>query len=109
MLEKVKRIRLSDDDLDTLIFCFKKHFLKEDRLWIFGSRVDLDKRGGDIDLYAETYAIDPAVAIKMRNKFLCDLEDRIGEQKIDLVLNLINHPYPLPIHEIAKKKGIRII
>jgi hypothetical protein len=33
----------------------------------------------------------------------------IGEQKIDVILNIINHPYPLPIHEIAKIKGVRII
>ena len=48
-------------------------------------------------------------AIKMKSNFLWDLEQKIGEQKIDLVLNMLRDPYPLPIHEIAKTKGVRII
>ncbi len=50
---------------------------------LFGSRVDDTKKGGDIDLYIKT---------KMGNelthkiKFLVALEQKLGEQKIDVVI-----------------------
>jgi hypothetical protein len=103
------KVRLSNHDIDALKMCFKKHFLAEDTLWLFGSRADPSKKGGDIDLYIETHAIDHAQAITMKGNFLWDLEQKIGEQKIDIVLNLIKHPYPLPIHQVALREGVRLI
>ena len=72
---------------------------------LFGSRVDDAKRGGDIDLYLE---VEPAQAT-FRNEcaFRHLLEDRIGEQKIDVVL----HPRgrsPAPIAEIARETGVAL-
>lgn len=108
-MNEVKKVRLSDYDLAAIESLFIKNFLPGDKLWLFGSRADLDKKGGDIDLYIETDANDVEAAIKMKSDFLWDLEQKIGEQKIDIVLNMLRDPYPLPIHEIAKTKGIRII
>ena len=107
--ETFKKVRFSDYDLECLKNTFATHFLEKDRLWIFGSRADLTKKGGDIDLYIETYAENANDALKRRGDFIWDLEQKIGEQKIDIVINMINYPYPLPIHEIAKTKGVRII
>jgi hypothetical protein len=106
---KIKKVRLSDDDLAAIESLFCKNFLPEDRLWLFGSRADLKAKGGDIDFYVETYARGADEAIKMKSDFLCDLEQTIGEQKIDIVLNMMHNPYPLLIHEVAKTKGVRII
>ena len=105
----IKKVRLSDHDLDELKNLFLRHFLPGDCLWLFGSRADLTKKGGDIDLYIETNADTADHAIKMKSDFLWDLEKMIGEQKIDAVLNMLNNPYPLLIHEIAKTKGVQII
>jgi hypothetical protein len=109
MIKEVKKVRLSDYDLAAIESLFIKNFLPGDKLWLFGSRADLDKKGGDIDLYIETDANGVEAAIKMKSDFLWDLEQKIGEQKIDIVLNMLRDPYPLPIHKIAKAKGIRII
>ena len=109
MLKRLKKVRLSDHDLDALEFIFKKYFMKDDELWLFGSRVDLSKKGGDIDLYIETNAKEVKDAIKMKSNFIIELESKIGEQKIDVVLNMLNFPYPVPIHNIAKEKGVRIV
>jgi hypothetical protein len=109
MTNKGEKVRLSDYDRAAIESLFVKNFLPEDKLWIFGSRVDLEKKGGDIDLYIETHANDVEEAIKMHADFLGDLEQKIGEQKIDIVLNILNDPYLLPIYEIAKSKGIRMI
>ena len=72
------------------------------QVWLFGSRVDDTKRGGDIDLYVET-SIEDTVSAKLefRNK----LESILGEQKIDVIVHQISLPLQ-PIHQIAKKTGI---
>jgi predicted nucleotidyltransferase len=103
------KVRLPNRDLEALQRLFRKHFVNGDRLWLFGSRTDLAKRGGDIDLYVETHAKTMDDAIQMRSDFLGDLEQEIGEQKIDIVLNMLNFPYALPVHEVARKEGIRIV
>ena len=108
-MNMIKKVRLSDHDLNELKHLFLRHFLPGDGLWLFGSRADLTKKGGDIDLYIETNADTVDNAIKMKSDFLWDLEKMIGEQKIDAVLNMLNNPYPLPIHEIARTKGVKII
>lgn len=102
----METVRLSVHDYECLEQYFKKHFLLGDKMWIFGSRVDLTKRGGDIDLYIETSADD---AIKRRLSFLSDLESEIGEQKIDIILNILKFGNSLPIYEVAKSEGVRVV
>jgi len=53
------------------------------KIWLFGSRVDDRKKGGDIDIAIFSEKIDKDVMQKIQVKrCICD---RIGEQKIDLV------------------------
>ncbi len=101
-------IRLSNYDLKAISSLFRKFFLPQDGLWIFGSRVDIKRKGGDIDLYIETNANTIDVALKMKFDFISALEDKLGEQQIDIVINNLNFPHRLPIHEVAKTTGIKI-
>lgn len=55
-------------------------------VYLFGSRVDDSKRGGDIDLYIKLS--DKTHLFEKKIKFLAQLKRAIGEQKIDLVFNL---------------------
>lgn len=71
-------------------------------LWLFGSRIDDKKRGGDIDLYIETH-LSTEEAVKAKFKFLRLIKDEIGEQKIDVVLNVLSLNQHLPIYDIAKQ------
>ncbi len=84
-------------------------FLKEDHLWLFGSRANLEKRGGDIDLYIETNMENYDLAHAAKMKFLCELEKNISEQKIDVVLDIKSDNVDLPIYKIAKSTGVKII
>jgi len=53
------------------------------KVWLFGSRVDDSKKGGDIDIAILSEKIDKDIMQKIQVKrFICD---RIGEQKIDIV------------------------
>jgi RimJ/RimL family protein N-acetyltransferase len=109
MVAHQKTVRLSIQDSIALENAFRKYFLKEDCLWVFGSRANLSKRGGDIDLYIETHFESVDAAYEAKKDFLIEFENVIGEQKIDIVLNRLNSHYSLPIYEIAKTKGVKIL
>jgi len=73
---------------------------------LFGSRTDDAAKGGDIDLYIELPPEDYAYAKKLR--FWCELIKQLGDQKIDVVINKLGVSPHLPIHEVARTKGIRL-
>lgn len=104
-----EKIRLREFDVQQIIESFKEHFGPQDHLWIFGSRVELEKRGGDIDLYVETVEPDIDVALDKKSKFVIDLWHRIGEQRIDVVLNTLANPDDLLIYVVAKKRGVQLV
>lgn len=52
---------------------------------LFGSRADDTRRGGDIDLYVQT-ALSADEAEQRRSRLWVDLQMRLGEQKIDIVV-----------------------
>ena len=52
------------------------------RVYLFGSRVDDASKGGDIDLLA----ISSKITLMDKLDILADLHQKLGEQKIDLVV-----------------------
>jgi len=103
----MKGIRLTDDQIIKIRNAFKESFSKEDHVWLFGSRTDLSKRGGDIDLYVESSIKDPKQIIKSKSQFLTKLYMSIGEQKIDIVVKFDDTD--LLIYKVAKKEGIQLL
>ncbi|QWF71953.1 nucleotidyltransferase domain-containing protein [Methylomonas paludis] len=83
-----------------------KYFGADARVWLFGSRVDDQARGGDIDLYIEAQRQDAAELISAKLQFLRELHKKIGEQKIDVVLHRRNDAEELPIYRIARESGV---
>jgi len=82
----------------------KKAFLevfKEGEIYLFGSRVDDNKKGGDIDLYL----VVNEYSLKKKLKFLAKIKKVLGEQKIDVVFNKDENR---PIEKEAKKWGIKL-
>ena len=73
-------------------------------LWLFGSRVDDAKKGGDIDLFLETAQ---KATLEQKIKFLTKIE-RLGiERKVDLVVKSLGAT-PRTIFETAKKTGVKL-
>ena len=105
----MEKIRLTEPTLHAIQNSFQIHFLKEDHLWIFGSRVNPAKKGGDIDLYIESQESNITLALNRKNKFINELWKTIGDQKIDVILNLLLHPSETPIHKIARNTGVKLI
>ena len=76
-------MRLTKKEKDAIKSNFSKFF--DGQIFLFGSRVDDAKRGGDIDLYVSSKTTENLSAKKI--KFLAALKSEIGEQKIDVVLD----------------------
>jgi predicted nucleotidyltransferase len=62
-----------------------KEFFKDGDIYLFGSRVDDSKKGGDIDLYLVIQ--DHSNLFRKKLKFLARVKRELGEQKIDIVFN----------------------
>lgn len=92
-------MRLDEFEQETIKTTFKEVFDDGD-IYLFGSRVDDSKKGGDIDLYIKTTQENLQ---RKKIEFLVELKRKIGEQKIDIVFA---HTPPKAIDEIALKKGI---
>lgn len=103
----MNKVRLTDKEINIISSVFKNNFLDSDHLWLFGSRVDLNKKGGDIDLYIETNIKDNEKILKTKLRFLTDLQLELEDQKIDVVIRF-SEPN-LPIYDIAKKEGIILV
>jgi len=101
------RVRLKDFEIKAIQKLFAKYFLISDHIWLFGSRANLTKHGGDIDLYIET-TLPSLQAFDKKLKLYGDLCDRIGEQKIDIVINTINQPDNLVIYQVARNEGVQL-
>lgn len=95
-------MRLSDLEKNAIIDLAGKYFGYNVKIYLFGSRVYDEKRGGDIDLYIETHKnIDRQTEIK----FLADFHKLATERKIDLIIKTPSSKEK-SIYETAKTEGV---
>ena len=95
-------MRLKLKEIEAIISTFQEVFKSGD-IYLFGSRVDDTLRGGDIDLYIDTDDKDNLFDKKIN--FLVSLKQKIGEQKIDVV---ISRDKNRAIEKEALNKGIKL-
>ena len=75
-------MRISEYEKNTIIDAAKSVDINA-KVWLFGSRADNSKKGGDIDIAILSEKINRETMKEIRVKrFICN---RIGEQKIDIV------------------------
>lgn len=94
-------MRLKLRDAEFIKQAAKFYFGKDAKVYLFGSRVFDDRKGGDIDLYIETNR--KVGLFDKKVKLLLALYEKLGEQKIDIVIN--NFTSSLYIYEVAQKEG----
>jgi predicted nucleotidyltransferase len=98
-------MRLEPEAIPPLLSAVREHFGADAEVWLFGSRTDDTKRGGDIDLYIET-DIEREI-VSRRSRLLRRLEKIYGDRKIDLAVRPRSRA-PHRLHEIAREQGIRL-
>jgi len=89
----VKKLRLEDSEIRTIKEVATKVFGEKCRVFIFGSRTNLELKGGDIDIFIKV-------------EFPVELKERIGEQKIDLIVVTPDCQNPICLE--AREKGVEI-
>jgi len=77
-------MRLTQKQISSIKSNFQT-FFNDGKIYLFGSRVDDSRKGGDIDLYISTQ--DRRKLVEKKINFLVGLQREIGEQKIDVVLD----------------------
>ena len=71
-------------------------------IYLFGSRTDDSKRGGDIDLLIVSNALTRIDKRTIRGAFF----ERFGEQKIDILLD--DGSFDEPFHKLAFQRGMKL-
>lgn len=77
-------MRLEENQIQAIKTAVARHFPPDSRVFLFGSRVDDTKKGGDIDLLVETTLTGIALQ-EARLLTMGTIQRAIGEQKIDIV------------------------
>lgn len=95
-------MRISAAQRESIVQETRQSFGEEAVVWLFGSRVDDSRRGGDVDLYVETSQIHPLMT-ELRCKLA--IEESL-DLHVDLVVN--DHRTSKPIFTIAKSSGIQL-
>lgn len=97
--------RLEVEQIKALVTATHECFGETSRIWLFGSRVDDTKRGGDIDLYIETDMKSGTINAKLNMRSL--IWKAFGDQKIDILVRS-RHEELSPFHKMAKETGIEL-
>lgn len=100
-------MRLSFEDKNQIIGIFKKFSGDIYSLYLFGSRVDDTKSGGDIDLLVVAQSSEEVIRFK-RLDYLVELKKVIGDRKIDLTLASISELETDSFLSLAFKTAIKL-
>lgn len=96
-------MRLTPEQIAIIRQATQETFGPDARVWLFGSRVDDRKLGGDVDLLIESDQDLPVQAL-LRTQARMEYALRLP---IDLVVHTPGHQ-PGPIGNIARMTGIRL-
>jgi predicted nucleotidyltransferase len=77
-------MRLNENQINAIKTAVAQHFSPESQVFLFGSRADDTKKGGDIDLLVETTLTGTKLQ-EARLLTMGTIQRAIGEQKIDIV------------------------
>ena len=84
--------------------CLKEQIhqcLPSAKVYLFGSRVDNEKRGGDIDILIIG---ERTLSLQEKRDIKISFYKKFGEQKIDLVS--FENDDPVPFKQIAESEGV---
>jgi predicted nucleotidyltransferase len=97
-------MRLTEPERATIRSVVQAHFGAASAVWLFGSRLDDDSRGGDVDLYVEPGDPVPANLFLAREALRAELERRLT-QPVDVV---VRRHRPTAFMRQARAEGQRL-
>lgn len=101
-------MRLTKEQVRVAKAVSHKIFGESASLWLFGSMVYDEKRGGDYDFLIEGVTGDPTSMIQKRLDFLCSLQStqEYEDERVDLVIEPNEKSEKLTIYRVAKQEGV---
>ncbi|RME91136.1 MAG: nucleotidyltransferase domain-containing protein [Candidatus Hydrogenedentota bacterium] len=96
-----KQVRLPAGYAEGIKLLTAEIFGERSKVYLFGSRTNLNAKGGDIDLYIVPESQENL--IQKKRKFSIEFQKKFGEQKVDIVLASKNHR---PIDRVALETGV---
>lgn len=99
-------MRLTPQQIDIIRHSAEKTFGPNTQVILFGSRLDDNKRGGDIDILLDIPEplANPAL---LAAQFSAKLTRLMQGRKVDVLLSAPNLTH-LPIHDIAFQEGVKL-
>lgn len=94
-------MRLTSCQIVTLKQVAQEVFGPQAQLQLFGSRLDDQRAGGDIDLYITGFNGTLEEQMEAKATFLARAKCRLGEQRIDVVFAPLPGQNPSPIQKVA--------
>lgn len=99
-------MRLSPAERTIILDAARRHFGESAEVWLFGSRVRDDARGGDIDLLVELPAPVPS-PLSLSLAFEAEIQSRLDDPKVDVLVHAAGEATP-PIWRLARETGVRL-
>lgn len=103
-------MRVTPKQAETVKMLARNHFGSDIAVWLFGSRTNDSKKGGDYDFLIETGIDQPDTIIERKIALIADLQSSpaFEDEKIDLIVRRRNSNFEMPIYVAARKEGIRL-
>lgn len=103
-------MRLHSEEIHAIQKAAQEAFPPGTGLYLFGSRLDDQARGGDIDLLVEPQTVWPArEVVDRRTHFIAMLYRLLEEQRIDVLIAPAEAPDPRPVVDHARKHRISLV
>jgi predicted nucleotidyltransferase len=99
-------MRLSTLEHNIVLEAARRHFGESAEVWLFGSRVRDDARGGDIDLLVELPA-PVASPLSLALAFEADIQSELDDPKVDVLVHTAGEEAS-PICRLARETGVRL-
>lgn len=96
-------MRLQPQEIKTILQVARSIYGEKVKVYLFGSRLDNTKRGGDIDLLVRTEEAKKGVLARIR--MTAQLKYLLGDQKIDIIGD---HEESIVAQE-AIRKGVLLV
>lgn len=103
-------MRMTPQQAETVRMFAHRHFGEDAVIWLFGSRADDSKKGGDYDFLVETSLDQPDLIIGHKIAMIAELQSTstFEDEKIDLIVKRRNSSFDMPIYLVAKREGIML-
>ena len=103
-------MRITPEQIKVFGVYAHRYFGEDAGLWLFGSRMDDGKRGGDYDFLVETSLLDADEIIEQKILLLTKLQGTVQfeDEKIDLIVKRRTGAFEMPIYQVAMHEGVRL-